>query len=111
MHDLSVCVTVNLECAHTALDGRLHGHSYLVECWTHRNTDLDEYYSEVNAIASQLDHTELEKTINPPTMEEIAHWFFNQISHLCEVVVIRPTLGFKVSLKRYTFEREEQCTI
>lgn len=88
-------VTVNVEASHTAPDGRLHGHSYLVECWTCEIVDLSEFHATMRALADRIDHTVLEDSIGDPSMEAMAKWF-GESGQLAGVIVRRPTLGFAV---------------
>lgn len=84
-------VTVNVEAAHRDSQGRLHGHSYLVECWTREEVDLAEFDREMRSIAALVDHTDLESSIGAPRMEDIAAFFLQH--KLSRVIVRRPTLG------------------
>jgi 6-pyruvoyl-tetrahydropterin synthase len=93
-------VTVNVEAAHRDADGRMHGHSYLVECWSVVDWDLPVFERRARDIASLVDHTVLEASVGDSTMEALAHWFLGQTAlHLTRVVVRRPTLGYLVEAR------------
>lgn len=90
-------VTVNVEAAHSDSNGRLHGHSYLVECWTGLDVDLPTFEARMRQLASSVDHTTLETRIGAPTMEALGEWFLRS-GGLVKVVVRRPTLGYLVEV-------------
>ena len=92
-------VTVNVEAAHRHKDGRLHGHSYTVECWTDRDIDLVDFEAMAREAASVADHSVLEQTIGAPSMEAMAGWFLERLG-LTRVVVRRPTLGYAVECRK-----------
>jgi 6-pyruvoyl-tetrahydropterin synthase len=89
-------VTVNVEAAHRDTAGRLHGHSYLVECWTERDVDLADFQIQMRELAASVDHSLLEDSLGGPRMEDIAAWFL--ASGLARVIVRRPTLGCIVEM-------------
>jgi 6-pyruvoyl-tetrahydropterin synthase len=98
-------VTVNVEAAHHDDDGRLHGHSYLVECWTTTEQDLPAFERAVREVSSRVDHTVLESSIGGRTMEALGIWFLQWNYgpagdvRLSRVVVRRPTLGYAVEVR------------
>ena len=98
-------VTVNVEAAHSDEHGRIHGHSYLVECWTEADIDLPAFETEVRKQARRVDHTTLENSIGGCTMEALGSWFMARRYgpaddvRLCRVVVRRPTLGYVVMVE------------
>ena len=92
-------VTVNVEAAHMDVDGRIHGHSYTVECWTASEVDLSQFQRDMRALAANIDHTKLESSVGDPSMEAMAKWFADRAS-LDRVVVRRPTLGCIVDYVR-----------
>lgn len=93
-------VTVNVEAAHYDRAGKLHGHSYLVECWTDKDMDLPQLEAIARADASHVDHTELGDAIGAPTMEALGEWFLANCDLYTRIVVRRPTLGFVVEVVR-----------
>lgn len=93
-------VTVNAECAHYDAGGALHGHSYVVECWTPEEVDMVSFAGSVRAVAAKVDHTLLEQSVGDPTMESLGIWFLDQDSRMSRVVVRRPTIGFAVEVCR-----------
>lgn len=92
-------VTVNVEAAHYDRAGKLHGHSYLIECWTDVEIDLPQFEAHACADAARVDHTELGASIGAPTMEALGEWFISQSSLYTRIVVRRPTLGFVVEVR------------
>lgn len=92
---IEVAVTVPLECAHRSPEGKLHGHSYLVEVWKPAGTDLRDLHESVLALSRTLDHELLEDRLPDGSMEAIAAWFL-KMATASRVVVRRPTLGFVV---------------
>jgi 6-pyruvoyl-tetrahydropterin synthase len=97
---IEVSVTINVECSHRDIDGRIHGHSYVVEVWVPAGPDLPSLAAAVREIAAPVDHSMLEDSIGSPLMEDMALWFLNQIPHAAKVVVRRPTLGFAAEARR-----------
>jgi 6-pyruvoyl-tetrahydropterin synthase len=91
---IEVAVSTNLECAHRDPDGRIHGHSYMVEVWTPAGADLPALAAQVHALASGVDHTMLKDSIGSPRMEGVAAWFLARVPGATRVIVRRPTLGF-----------------
>jgi 6-pyruvoyl-tetrahydropterin synthase len=100
-------VTVNVEAAHCDSQGKMHGHSYLVQCWITDSCCLAEFEKSVRDVASNVDHTVLESSIGEPSMEALAMWFMQrdyltEYGHelrLSRVVVTRPTLGYSVEIR------------
>lgn len=97
---IEVAVTTNLECSHRDSDGRIHGHSYVVEVWTPAGPDLPTLAETVRAVAAEVDHTMLEDSIGSPLMEDIAAWFLERAPGASRVIVRRPTLGFAAEARR-----------
>ena len=91
---IEIAVTTNLECSHRDPDGRIHGHSYVLEVWTPAGPDLPTLAETVRAIATEVDHTMLKDSIGSPRMEDIAAWFLARVPGASRVIVRRPTLGF-----------------
>jgi 6-pyruvoyl-tetrahydropterin synthase len=93
---------VNVEAAHCDDNGRMHGHSYLVECWTTAEWDLPAFERVVREAADRVDHTVLEASVGGSTMEALGTWFM-QFDYgggrLSRVVVRRPTLGYVVEVR------------
>jgi 6-pyruvoyl-tetrahydropterin synthase len=99
-------VTVNVEAAHRDANGKLHGHSYLVECWTSAECCLTDFERGMREVAARVDHTVLESSIGASSMEALAQWFLVQdLGDLTgrpprsRVVVRRPTLGYAVEVR------------
>jgi 6-pyruvoyl-tetrahydropterin synthase len=100
-------VTVNVEAAHSDNQGKMHGHSYLVQCWITDNCCLAEFEKSVRDAASNVDHTVLEASVGEPSMEALAMWFMQchyltphgYELRLSRVVVTRPTLGYSVEIR------------
>jgi 6-pyruvoyl-tetrahydropterin synthase len=97
---IEVSVTTNVECSHRDTDGRIHGHSYMVEVWVPAGPDLPSLAAAVREIAAPVDHSMLEDSIGSPLMEDMALWFLNQLPSATRVVVRRPTLGFAAEARR-----------
>jgi 6-pyruvoyl-tetrahydropterin synthase len=97
---IEVAVTTNVECSHRDTDGRIHGHSYVVEVWTPSGPDLPTLAATVREIAAVVDHSMLEDSIGSPMMEDMARWFLDRVPHATRVIVRRPTLGFVVEARR-----------
>lgn len=95
---IEVAVTTNLECAHRAADGTIHGHSYVVEVWFPIGHDLAHLSALVKELAARIDHTMLETSIGSATMEGVAAWFLKEAKAV-RVVVRRPTLGYVVEAR------------
>lgn len=94
-------VTVNVEAAHHDEQGRIHGHSYLVECWTAAEQDLVAFERTMRDRAALVDHTLLEASIGATSMEALAAWFLQHTEPaLSRVIVRRPTLGYAVEIVR-----------
>lgn len=91
-------VTVNVEAAHMGSDGRMHGHSYLVECWTPHECCLIALEQRMRDLARLVDHTALEASVGRPDMESLGAWFLRSNDRLSRVVVRRPTLGYVVEV-------------
>jgi hypothetical protein len=92
-------VTVNVEAAHRDTDGKIHGHSYLVECWTLVDIDLVAFEAIARNAAALVDHTMLEDSIGGTSMETMAAWFMARPElQLCRVIIRRPTLGLVVEM-------------
>lgn len=100
-------VTVNVEAAHCDEQGKLHGHSYLVECWTTQACCLAAFEQSVREAARAVDHTALEASVGHPSMEALGAWFLGRQYRggdgvplvLSRVVVRRPTLGYVVEVR------------
>ena len=90
---IEVAVTANLECGHRDPDGRIHGHSYIVEVWTPAGAALPTLAAQVRELASGVDHTMLEDSVGS-RMEDVAAWFLARVPDATRVIVRRPTLGF-----------------
>jgi 6-pyruvoyl-tetrahydropterin synthase len=97
---IEVAATTNLECGHRDPDGRIHGHSYIVEVWWPAGADLPALAAELRALASGVDHTMLEDSIGSPLMEAVAAWFLARVPDATRVIVRRPTLGFAAEARR-----------
>ena len=93
-------MTTNVECSHRDTEGRIHGHSYVVEVWMPVGRDLPSLAATVREIAAPVDHSMLEDSIGSPLMEDIALWFLKQMPSATRVVVRRPTLGFAAEARR-----------
>lgn len=97
---IEVAVTTNVECSHRDTDGRIHGHSYVVEVWTPAGPDLPALAATLRAIAACVDHSMLEDSIGSPLMEDMALWFLDRVPNATKVIVRRPTLGFAAEARR-----------
>jgi hypothetical protein len=101
-------VTVNVEAAHRDEKGQIHGHSYLIQCWTDVPCCLVDFEKIVREAASRVDHSVLECSVGSPNMEALGE-FFMKFTYgraagitvkLTRVVVSRPTLGMTVEVRR-----------
>ena len=97
---IEVSATTNVECSHRDTDGRIHGHSYIVEVWVPAGSDQPSLAAAVREIAGPVDHAMLEDSIGSPLMEDMALWFLNRMPSATRVVVRRPTLGFAAEQRR-----------
>lgn len=97
---MECAVTFNLEAAHLdPMDGRLHGHSYLVDVWFKPGPDIRAAKAAISVIVGMVDEKPLEDSVGGPLMEDIAMWLMPRLSVLAGVEVTRlrvhrPTLGF-----------------
>jgi 6-pyruvoyl-tetrahydropterin synthase len=97
---IEVAVTTNVECSHRDIDGRTHGHSYVVEVWAAAGPDLPALAVKLREIASSVDHSLLEDSIGSALMEDMAAWFLDRVPNATKVIVRRPTLGFAAEARR-----------
>ena len=91
--------TYSFEAAHELPDWPdVHGHSYEVQVWLKGEGDyvlpVDEFDAAMAPILKKVDHKMLNDVIDVPTMENIAKWFWNELTNLPvhKVSVHRPTL-------------------
>ena len=93
--------TYSFESAHQLPDWPgIHGHSYEVEIVLKGQGTSDYvlpvsvFDQSVKPVIEKIDHTMLNDIIPVPTMENIARWFWGELSALplCEIRVHRPTL-------------------
>src|SRR4051812_49273103 len=95
----SRAVTVPLEIAHFGLNGKMHGHSLLVEVWTTKETCLNAFRSEVTAKLAHIEG-QLEVTINGRTFEELATAAMTAIPEATRIIIRLPTAGYWVEVCR-----------
>lgn len=92
-------VTVALEMAHHGMDGKLHGHSLLLEVWTRDELDLDAWKAQVAAVVDQMEG-KLEDTIEGRTFEEVGAALLRALPQADRVVVRLPSRGHLVEVCR-----------
>lgn len=91
--------TVALEIAHHGADGRLHGHTLLVQAWTGHDTCLDAWQALLRERTAHIEGV-LEQTIGARTFEDVAVEILRVLPEAVRVAIQLPSRGHSVDVSR-----------